>query len=689
MVMCTYNREHMLAEAAAAVLAQQDVDLELIVVDNGSGPATADLLGRIGDPRLRVVRNDTPLGGTRGRNTGLAAARGRHVAFCDDDDLWAPGKLRAQLSAHERTGRRWSYTGCVFIDAAGRLLGGRPPLPPDVVAAMLPTDYPIPGGISSMLWERDALDGFLDDRLTLSTDWDLALRLLRNAGLPAIVSEPLVAYRQHGANLSRTASTHVAELDVVERKHADLLAGRRVDRAARYRFFGSEAARVGGRMSALRFYGTAFRLGDAGALPRAAAALLPRSAQPRLRRRLLSDAAWLARANEWLAARPRIIWGTRRPRVVIVQNTVRRYRTAFYEDLRRRLAERGVALEVLHSNDNYPHDARSDLATLPWTQSVAARSVLLRGHRVTWQAVLRRTRGADLVIVEQATQHVVNPLLVAGQYLGGPRVAFWGHGRDHAIPEGTGLAQRTKRVLSRRAHWWFAYTEGAADVVERLGFPRSRTTVVQNATDSRTLAHMVRMLPAEAVEELRMQLGVGQGPVGVFIGSMGPQKRLPFLVEALDRLHARIPGFSFVFAGRGRMHQEVDAVAASRAWVHRLGTVHGPDLARVLALADVMLMPGWLGLAVVDAFAAGVPVVTSASGLHPPEVEYLRDGVNGLLVDDGGDVKRYVTAVVELLDDPVRLKQLRSGALESAEQLSAEEMARRFGDGITRALIWS
>lgn len=306
-IVSTYNRQTMLDEALASVLAQRDVDLEAVVVDNGSNDGTSAALQRIDDPRLKVIRNEHSLGATGGRNTGLAAAAGEWIGIVDDDDLWAPDKLRMQLDAAQRGGRDWAYAGCVYIDGRRRIVGGSPPPDPETVMAVLPQRYVIPAGISNAVWRRSALDeqGLLDQRLSLTVDWDLSLRLARH-GAPAVVSRPLVAYRQHGANLSRRAAQFYDEMEVIETKFADLLGGAKVDRGLQRRFLGSEALRTGARREAAVAYWQGVREGDWGSAIRAAGLLAPRRLQPALRRRFLSDPEWLREAEAWLRNSPTV-----------------------------------------------------------------------------------------------------------------------------------------------------------------------------------------------------------------------------------------------------------------------------------------------------------------------------------------------------------------------------------------------
>ncbi|HEX6207479.1 MAG TPA: glycosyltransferase family 2 protein, partial [Actinomycetota bacterium] len=95
----THNRAGLLTTTLRTVLWQRDVSLEVVVVDDGSSDATADLVEGLGDPRVRLVRHDAPRGVSTARNRGASEARGDWLAFCDDDDLWAPDKLARQLAA--------------------------------------------------------------------------------------------------------------------------------------------------------------------------------------------------------------------------------------------------------------------------------------------------------------------------------------------------------------------------------------------------------------------------------------------------------------------------------------------------------------------------------------------------------------------------------------------------------------
>jgi glycosyltransferase involved in cell wall biosynthesis len=99
-VMPVYNRAGEVAEAIESVLAQEQEDLELIVVDDGSTDGSADVVRGFGD-RVRLV--ETTNGGVgAARNAGIALARGEYLAYCDSDDVQLPFRLAAQAALLDR-----------------------------------------------------------------------------------------------------------------------------------------------------------------------------------------------------------------------------------------------------------------------------------------------------------------------------------------------------------------------------------------------------------------------------------------------------------------------------------------------------------------------------------------------------------------------------------------------------------
>ena len=98
-VLAARDAERTIEEAVASVLGQTERDLELVVVDDGSADATGELVRAVDDPRVRVVRNDAPLGLAGALNVGLDAAAGTYLARMDADDVALPRWLETTSRA--------------------------------------------------------------------------------------------------------------------------------------------------------------------------------------------------------------------------------------------------------------------------------------------------------------------------------------------------------------------------------------------------------------------------------------------------------------------------------------------------------------------------------------------------------------------------------------------------------------
>jgi glycosyltransferase involved in cell wall biosynthesis len=266
--------------ALHSALSQRGVDVEVIVVDDGSDGTAGAIVERVGDPRVRLLGHHGRRGPGAARNTGVAAARGAWVAFLDDDDLWAPDKLARQLDAVRAAGRDWVYAGAVEVDERHRVLHAEPPIAPAEAVRQLPRRNVVPAGASNVMVHAAALSatGPFDPDLRNTEDWDLFIRLAQR-GPPAAVEAPLVAVRLHSGQASLTTARLVEELDLLERRHGVL-----VDRPSIHRGAAWACLRAGRRREALVGYVHAVRAGDLGSVARAAVALLPGPAQGRLLR---------------------------------------------------------------------------------------------------------------------------------------------------------------------------------------------------------------------------------------------------------------------------------------------------------------------------------------------------------------------------------------------------------------------
>ena len=180
-------------------------------------------------------------------------------------------------------------------------------------------------------------------------------------------------------------------------------------------------------------------------------------------------------------------------------------------------------------------------------------------------------------------------------------------------------------------------------------------------------------------------LGIGpSAPVGIFVGMLHKVKSIPFLIQAGEEIRQTIPEFQLIVVGGGPDEEEIRRTAAHLPWIHFVGPKFGERKSQLLAISDVFLLPGRVGLAVLDGFAAALPLVVTKRFIHGPEMEYFVDGQNGVMTSP--DPKAYAEAVAHLLSNPKELQRLRKGATNSAEKYSMEIMVQNFKRGIVQCL---
>jgi glycosyltransferase involved in cell wall biosynthesis len=258
-VIPTHNRWPILQRTLRGALRQVDVEVEVIVVDDRSTDGTAEGLSALADARVTVLRNERQINVAAVRNLGIAQASARWTAFLDDDDLWAPHKLREQLAAAARRDAVFVYGAAIRVDEKVRVLydDTQPPDPDRVARGLLRTN-PIPGGCSNPLGRTDVLRsvGGFDDRLHQLSDWDLWIRLAA-AGPSARCEEVLVAYVIHPGNMILGDNTGLeAEFERLVAKHGARAreCGQHFNGLEFQRWIASGTWRAGRKRDAVRSY---------------------------------------------------------------------------------------------------------------------------------------------------------------------------------------------------------------------------------------------------------------------------------------------------------------------------------------------------------------------------------------------------------------------------------------------------
>ncbi|MGH9365406.1 MAG: glycosyltransferase family 2 protein [Thermoanaerobaculia bacterium] len=189
----THNRADVLPLAIGSALAQTLDDFELFVVGDGCTDGTAEVVGRVRDPRIRWFDFPKAPGfGYAHRNRVLREARGLHVAFLAHDDLWLPDHLERLCRRLEEMGADLAYSRPLWVLRDGTVAPGIFPLgDARTRSAFLRRERnEIPA--SCVVHRRGCLERFggWNETLERNGDWDLWARFLEGGAVAAFEPEP-------------------------------------------------------------------------------------------------------------------------------------------------------------------------------------------------------------------------------------------------------------------------------------------------------------------------------------------------------------------------------------------------------------------------------------------------------------------------------------------------------------------
>jgi glycosyltransferase involved in cell wall biosynthesis len=215
-------------------------------------------------------------------------------------------------------------------------------------------------------------------------------------------------------------------------------------------------------------------------------------------------------------------------------------------------------------------------------------------------------------------------------------------------------------------------------LVAASGLPRRRMQVIHNGIEPQKYAPGERMFPVREAGEVR---------IGYF-GRLSHEKGVSSLLHGLAKLIPSHPQVRMLIVGDGPERSQLEAATAALGLtnsVHFLG--FRTDARRIMAEVDILAhVPVYegFGLVVLEAMAAGLPVVTNDAPGGPSEI--VLHGETGLVVPHGS-ARALADALAGLIADPAERDRLgRNGQIRCAEQFSASVMARRTVDLYERLL---
>lgn len=200
-IMPSYNSEAYIEQSIRSVQQQSHVDWELIIVDDFSTDDSVGVIQLLAaqDRRIKLISLSENLGAAVARNTALATAKGRYIAFLDADDIWLPEKLSKQLRFMKENDIAFSYSAYEKMTSENNILG-LVNVPGRVNYSELLKTCVI--GCLTAIYDTKHFGKIEMPLVRKRQDFGLWLKLLRQTDFAYGLHEPLARYRVHENSIS-------------------------------------------------------------------------------------------------------------------------------------------------------------------------------------------------------------------------------------------------------------------------------------------------------------------------------------------------------------------------------------------------------------------------------------------------------------------------------------------------------
>jgi glycosyltransferase involved in cell wall biosynthesis len=328
-------------------------------------------------------------------------------------------------------------------------------------------------------------------------------------------------------------------------------------------------------------------------------------------------------------------------KVLLISNYVYHYRINNYNYFYQRFKEEGIGFQVL-ANDAQNVDF-----------NVAVPISKLKPGINSYFKFIREEKPDCIILFLHLKDLVIFPLVLYCRIKKIP-VVYWNFGIDLLDPDSV-----IKNMLYRKLHNLSnAILLYSPNEKRFINAKHHYKTFVANNTINMTDFENVKF----SGNYIKERFNIKEKFIVLFVGRIIVEKR----VDELLRCFRNNKEIAVVIAGKGITKEIMETIDRNSNYYY-LGEIKydKTEMAKVYHSADVVCIPGNVGLAIVESFFWGKPLITikPPKRLNSPEIWYLKDGINGYMANDEQDLERKV---IELLADPMLYRKFAENARETA-----------------------
>lgn len=284
----------------------------------------------------------------------------------------------------------------------------------------------------------------------------------------------------------------------------------------------------------------------------------------------------------------------------------------------------------------------------------------VKANILAWFQIIFSLR-PDIVIVFAAIRHIfIIPFILILRVMG-IRVIYWGHGINL---QNKNAYRHMYHLVHKISDAVILYSEDLKKYIDKKYHHK-----VFVANNTLALGEIPPPMTEEKRKEIMEQYGIETPLNIIFVGRMQKRKRIFDLFEVANIIKRNDIGV--ILVGPDSEHILPETLPSG---VIHIPALFGNDLKNLMMICDIYCCPGSVGLNIIDALACGLPFITEDIENHGPEIMYLKNGENGMLVPEGRTDLLAERIMMLLHDDELRRKMSESAKLTYKQDASIERM---------------
>jgi glycosyltransferase involved in cell wall biosynthesis len=370
-------------------------------------------------------------------------------------------------------------------------------------------------------------------------------------------------------------------------------------------------------------------------------------------------------------------------KVSIIQREIPHYRIRFFEELYAQGRLQDLDIQVY---TGVPPTRATSSKAFPYHVLPVRHFGKMKSGSCWMYGLEKAIAGSDIVVAPQELQCLTVFYLWAWRKRICKSWIWWGHGYNFQASvcpsAATKIKEAIKRFMTKRADGLITYSVRGAEYWRQQGLPEGRVIPYYNTIDVEGLRKAGADITKQQLMELSHKLGLEGKRVLLFSGRLYAEKQVDFLLRAFAILKKTYPGVALLIIGDGEERSKLERLATQLDLqdAHFLGEIVDPKAtAAYFSLADLMVIPALVGLAIVHGFAFGLPLITTDVPGHGPEIEYLSVN-NGIMTRH--DEEEFLRAIASIFTNQHCYAEMRDAASQTSEHLLLHLSAQRFAKAI-------